>query len=204
MNRSKNYVFLSHCILAQAARAKGLAKYHPAAVKPVIQFCLDNDINMVQMPCPETRCAAGGVGRDPHGKKWYEDNGLRETCSSLAIDQAVYMKQLIEGGFNILAVIGIEFSPACAPEYLNRGPVVIKDQGIFIEELKEEITKLELNIKFMGVNMRWHKKLERDLRDLIPYEKGNTEEIAPAGKEKKNVAPGNDKISNVKKQAIAM
>ena len=165
--RSTRFVFLSHCILAQGIRATGLAKYHAAIVKPVLQFLMDNDINIAQMPCPESRCAAGGIGREPHGKVWYEKHGLRETSETIAQGQAMYMKSLVDNGFEILAVIGMEFSPACAVTYLNRGPVVVKDKGIYIEELMSELERLELDIPFIGINQRWHKKLDRDLQRLV-------------------------------------
>ena len=165
--RSARFVFISHCLLAQGVRANGLAKYHSSVVKPVLQFLMDNDINIVQMPCPESRCAAGGIGRDPHGKAWYEKNGLRETSQPIARNQALYMKDLVDNGFEILAVIGMEFSPACAVTYLNRGPAIYKDKGIYIEELLREMSKLELNVPFIGINQRWHKKMERDLNELV-------------------------------------
>lgn len=165
--RSQNCIFVSHCLLAQGIRAQGLAKYTPAAVKPLLQFCMDNDVNIMQMPCPESRCAAGGIEREPHGKGWYETNGLRETASSIAKDQSEYIKTLIDNGYNILAIIGMEFSPACAINYLNRGPVIYKDEGIYIEELKAELDNLNLpQQNFVGVNMRAHKKLRRDLDAL--------------------------------------
>ncbi len=170
MLRSNRCVFLSHCLLAQVVRAKGLVKYFPAAVKPVVQFCLDNDINMIQMPCPETLCAAGGLGREPHGKAWYEQNGLRKTSAKIAREQATYAQQLIDSGCALLAVLGVEFSPACATQYLNRGPVVYKDRGIFAEELKKAFDALGLAVPFVGVNQRWLRKLDRDLAELVERE----------------------------------
>jgi predicted secreted protein len=167
MLRSNRCVFLSHCLLAQTVRANGLAKYFPAAVKPVVQFCLDNDINMIQMPCPEVLCASGGLGRDPHGKAWYEQNGLRQISAKIAHEQANYARQLIKSGCTILAIIGLEFSPACATTYLNRGPVIYKDKGIFAEELKKAFGEVGLEIPFVGVNQRWLKKLDRDLNELL-------------------------------------
>jgi len=161
-------VFLSHCVLAQAVRANGLAKHFPAAITPVVQFCLDNDINMIQMPCPEVQCMAGGHGREPHGKIWYEKNGLRNTAYEIAKEQVAYMKDLVADGFDILAIIGIEFSPACAPSYLNKGPVVVKDQGIFIEELKKELYGEGMDVVFLGINARWHNKLKSDLDSILP------------------------------------
>jgi len=162
--RSLQCVFVSHCLLAQGVRANTLAKYEPAMVKPLLQFCMDNDINIMQMPCPETLCI--GLGRSPHGKQWYEKHGLREVSKRIAQEQVQYMKTLSDKGFNILAIIGMEFSPACAVTYLNKGRTITRDQGIFVEELKKELKKINLFPKFLGVGMRWMKKLERDLKAL--------------------------------------
>ena len=152
--RSTRCVFISHCILAQCVRANGLARYYPGPVKPVLQFCLDHNINMMQMPCPETLCASGGLGRDPHGKVWYENNGLRETASKIAEGQVAYMRELSSNGYQILAIIGMEFSPACAVTYLNKGPVIYKAQGIYIEEVQKLLGEANLEIPFIGVNQR--------------------------------------------------
>lgn len=164
--RSKLCVFVSHCLLAQGVRANGLAKYTPGAVRPLVEFCLEQDINIIQMPCPETLCASGGLNRQPRGKSWYEKNGLRETSASIAAGQVEYLKSLVNEGFCILAIVGMEFSPACAVKFLNRGPVVYKDQGILIEELRRELHEVGLEIPFLGVNMRGMKKLRRDLEAL--------------------------------------
>ena len=167
MNRSKKCVFISHCLLAQVIVAKGLAKVSPAIVKPIVQFCLSNDINIFQMPCPEVLCEMGGLERQLHGKMWYENNGLRKISTRIAKEQVNYMKELINAGLDILAIIGVEFSPACAPTYLNKGRSVIKDKGIYIEELQQELKLQELQIPFIGINQRWHKKLEKQLNGIL-------------------------------------
>lgn len=167
MKRSKKCVFLSHCLLAQGVRAKGLAKRSPAIVKEVLQFCLENEINVLQMPCPELLCSAGGFDRDPHGKSWYEERGLREISSKIAKEQVDYAARLIGAGFEVLSIIGLEFSPACAPNYLNRGRRIVKGKGIYIEELERELERQGISIRFIGVNQRWHKKLERELAECV-------------------------------------
>ncbi|MFZ2149397.1 MAG: hypothetical protein WAV28_19470 [Sedimentisphaerales bacterium] len=167
MNRSKKCVFVSHCLLAQVMMAKGLVKLSPAIIKQAVQFCMDNDINIFQMPCPEFLCAAGGPGRDVHGKAWYEKNGLRQTSSEIAKEQVTYMVKLIHAGFEVLAVIGVEFSPACAPNYLNNGRRIVKDKGIFIEELQREFMLRKLQVPFVGVNQRWTRKLEKQLSEVL-------------------------------------
>ena len=165
--RSKDCVFVSHCMLAQCVMAEGLVKHFPGPVTPVLQFCLDHDINIIQMPCPETLCASGGLGRGPHGKKWYEQNGLRETSKGIAIAQADYMRKLKDNGFTILAIIGVDFSPACAVNFINKGRAVYRDQGIYIEELQTAMEERGIEIPLIGVCQRWHKKLKKDLDGML-------------------------------------
>lgn len=167
MNRSKKCVFVSHCLLAQAVVAEDLAKTWAATVKPVIQFCLDNDINIFQMPCPELLCEAGGLGRALHGKAWYEDNGLRETSAQIAEEQVSYMGRLVRAGFQVLAIVGVEFSPACAPTYLNKGRRIIREKGVLIEELERELGLQTVQVPFIGVNPRWTRKLEKQLSEML-------------------------------------
>ncbi len=168
--RSKSCVFVSHCVLAQGIMADGLVRVHAAAIKPVLQFCLDHDINVMQMPCPETLCGAGGLGREPHGKAWYEKHGLRATAKAIAVGQADYMAQLTAAGFAVLAVVGVEFSPACAVNYLNQGRRLVRDNGIYIEELQAALRGRGLEVKFIGVSPRWHNKMVADLTALIEPE----------------------------------
>jgi len=165
--RSSQYVFVSHCILNQGIMAQGVVRNFPCMITPVVQFCLDNQINMIQMPCPESLCASGGLGRSPHGKKWYEERGLRDTAREIAIQQVNYVTRLIDDGGTILGFIGMEFSPACAPTYLNKGRTIQRDKGIYIEELQAELKRRKLDISFIGVGQRWLKKLQRELQALI-------------------------------------
>ena len=168
MNRSNRLVFVSHCMLNQAVMAKGLVRGEPAIIKQVLRFCMDNDIGIVQMPCPETLCEAGGLGRERKGKKFYEANGLRQTAERIATEQVKYMLTLIDNGVDVLAIIGIEFSPACAVTYLNKGRTIVKDTGIYVEELKRALKKKGLTIRFIGVNQRWQKKLAKQLAEIVP------------------------------------
>lgn len=164
--RSNRAVFVSHCVLAQCVRANGLVKQFPGPVRPVLEWALAHDINIMQMPCPETICAAGGLGRDPHGKDWYERNGLRETAKKIACGQVAYMEKLLEAGVNILAIIGMDFSPACAVNHLNKGPVIYSGKGIYIEELESALQKGGLRIPMIGIKTRALKKLQKELLAL--------------------------------------
>ena len=54
-NRSKYFVFVPFCLLAQAYQAQGIVKYEwKSSIKSFVNLLLDNDINIVQMPCAES------------------------------------------------------------------------------------------------------------------------------------------------------
>ena len=69
--RSYRCVFVSHCLLAQGIMADGIVRHFPGPVRPVLEFCLEHDLNIMQMPCPESRCSAGGLGRTRIGTSGY-------------------------------------------------------------------------------------------------------------------------------------
>jgi predicted secreted protein len=154
-------------MLAQCVMADGVAKHFAAIVKPVIEFCLRNDINIMQMPCPETMCASGGLGRSPRGKAWYEQNGLRHTSAQIARGQAEYVAKLLAANIDVLGIVGIDFSPACAVNYLNKGRSIVKGEGIYMEELRRELIERGISLPFIGVSGKWQKKMVRDLEILV-------------------------------------
>ncbi|MFN8512662.1 MAG: hypothetical protein U0232_03195 [Thermomicrobiales bacterium] len=59
--RSGRVVFLSHCLLNEHTRYPGGA-CHACCVREVVERCLDAELGMVQLPCPE-ELAWGGVGK---------------------------------------------------------------------------------------------------------------------------------------------
>jgi predicted secreted protein len=128
---------------------------------------MEHDINIMQMPCPESLSTAGTLTRVPHGKKWYEDHGLRVTARDIAQKQVHYMKQLIEAGNKIIAIVGVEFSPACAVTYLNKGRSIQRGKGIYVEELERALSEQQLTIRIIGISQRWTKKMVRDLRATL-------------------------------------
>jgi predicted secreted protein len=159
-------LFVSHCVLAQCVMAEGRVKTHPSMVEPVVRFCLENSVNIMQMPCPETRHA--GLERQPRGKGWYEAHGLRSSAAAIAEGQAEYMGQLVASGSTILGVAAIEFSPACAVHYLNRGSRIVPGTGIYIEELRRALLEHDLDVPIVGISPRWPAKAKKDLTALLP------------------------------------
>ena len=51
MNRSKKFVFIPFCLIAQAYQAQGIVKYEwKSSIKPIIQLLLDNQQYEVDFP----------------------------------------------------------------------------------------------------------------------------------------------------------
>ena len=51
-NRSKKFVFIPFCLIAQAYQAQGIVKYEwKSSIKPIVDLLLNNDVNIIQMPC---------------------------------------------------------------------------------------------------------------------------------------------------------
>lgn len=165
--RSKRAVLVSHCILAQGVMAEGLVRDYPAIVRPVIEFCMDHDLNIIQMECPESHCIAGGIRRRPRGKAWYEKHGLRITCRELASRQVAQIGLLMLGGIDVVGIIGVDFSPACAVNFLNKGRSIQRDSGIFIEELRVALAAEKIDLPFIAISPKWKAKMRRDLENLI-------------------------------------
>jgi hypothetical protein len=122
-------VFLSHCLLNENTRYLGGA-CRAGCVTEIVQQCLDNDIGMVQLPCPEQQ-AWGGVlkrrllfayglkARHPHVYRLrrlllplallYTRLVYRRLAAAVAQQVADY----VHSRFIVLGVVGVDGSPSC-------------------------------------------------------------------------------------------
>jgi len=162
--RSNRVVLISFCLLCQAYQAEGIVRDHPAAVKPVLDVLLDRDVNMVQLPCPETLFS--GLRRQPAGFGFYDTPEFRRHCSDLAEGILQTVRTMTDGGLQILAVIGVEFSPSCAVKYQYSGRLV-KRRGLFMEALDTCLTGAGYGIPLVGVTRHGTGPAVRELVRLL-------------------------------------
>jgi len=157
--RSKKIIFLCNCILNMNARMHGCARFFPAANKPILQFCLDNDLGMAQMPCPELLVTGLGRDRDEPEVEYLrtalEMPVSRERIRRLAEQVVFEMKEYRFQGFRMIAVLGNDGSPTCGvertafPDPENRfGP----GRGVFIQELQSLMKDAGIEVPFKGVD----------------------------------------------------
>lgn len=164
-NRSKKFVFIPFCLIAQAYQAQGIVKYEwKASIKPIIQLLIDNDINIIQMPCAETSFKKSLI-RKPKGIYKYDTKEFNKHCEILAEEVSKQVHMVYQNGYEIIAIIGIEQSPSCCVNYIYTNHGMEKRKGLFMEKLYEKIKDLEIPI--IGVNRRYINKSLNELKKLI-------------------------------------
>ena len=175
--RSRDFVFIPFCLLCRGVVADGLAKEYSSVVTPVIQVLLSSNVNIVQLPCPEMHFCGfrQGLKRKPKLKSEYDTPGFRDICRKLCSQVADLMVALQEQKFNVKCILGIEYSPSCAVNYIYKcrtpfyssGGYTVHEAGIFNEEMMCFLSKQSLEIPFVGINLRGMKKSLDNLREIL-------------------------------------
>ena len=164
-NRSKQFVFVPFCLLAQSYQAQGIVKYEwKSSIKPFIELLIENDINIIQMPCAESSFHNLLI-RKPKGISKYDIEEFNEHCEILAKKVADEIKLIFSSGYNVICVLGIEQSPSCCVNYIYTNKGMEKRKGLFIEKLYKNIK--ELNIPIIGINRKYINKSYNQLKKII-------------------------------------
>lgn len=164
-NRSKKFVFVPFCLMAQAYQAQGIVKYEwKASIKPIMQLLINNDINIIQMPCAEATFNNSLI-RMPKGIGKYDTKEFNTHCEQLAEGVSKQIQLIIDSGYEIIAVLGIEQSPSCCVNYIYTNHGMEKRKGLFMEKLYEKIKKYD--IPFIGVNRKYINKSLKELEEII-------------------------------------
>ncbi len=181
-SRSKKVIFLSHCILNENVRYLGGA-CRGCCVREIVEQCLDSDLGIVQMPCPEQH-AWGGVT-----KRWllmaYGAKGTflyymrhlflplillhtKLIFRRLAKATADQVNDYLVSGYSVIGVIGIDGSPSCGinktlsmdvksvtVEQMN---TIIQQgltdgRGLFATALQKELKKRHIDISYHAHNL---------------------------------------------------
>lgn len=125
--RSKQVIFVSHCILNENARYLGGA-CRAGCIAEIAQACIEQGYGIVQMPCPEQH-AWGGILKPyllmAYGSRHtllYRLRGLllpifiwytRRVYRKLARATAAQIRDYRDSGFSAVSIVGIDGSPSC-------------------------------------------------------------------------------------------
>lgn len=164
-NRSKKIVFVPFCLLAQCYQAKGIVKYEwKSTIKPFVELLINNDINIIQMPCAEASFNNSLI-REPKGISKYDNPEFNEHCHILATNITKEIKNIIKSGYQVLCILGIEQSPSCCVNYIYTNKGMEKRQGLFIAKVYQEL--IEYKIPFIGINRKYINKSLKELQNII-------------------------------------
>ncbi len=164
-NRSKYFIFVPFCLLSQAYQAQGIVKYEwKSSIKPFVQLLLDNNINIIQMPCAESSFNNNLI-REPMGLSKYNNKDFNDHCEKLATNVAKEINNILASNYKIIAILGIEQSPSCCVNYIYTNHGNENRKGLFIEKLYEK-TK-NYNIPIIGINRKYINKSLKQLKSII-------------------------------------
>ena len=121
------------------------------------------------MPCPEVQLGGykAGLKRSPKGIDEYDTPEFREICEQCASETAELIKAITANKYEIVAIVGMEFSPSCATnlQYSNIG--TFHRPGLFIEALDRKLKQEKIDIPFIGINRRGIKKSQERIKQLF-------------------------------------
>lgn len=173
--RSKKVVFVAHCFLNQNSISDGTAIY-PAANKDVVDFFLNVDIGIVQMPCPEFCCLGLDRG-NIHGadspvvvENTRIRSALQNADSNLKLTRlADYVVQHImeykKYGFEVIGIIGANRSPNCGVETTSDNDAEINGMGLFAEKIFRRLLRENISIPMIGI--KGTDNIQEKLQQLI-------------------------------------
>ncbi|SHK24057.1 Predicted secreted protein [Geosporobacter subterraneus DSM 17957] len=139
MHRAKKILFTAHCILNQNAvirqweRAKG-------GFNTFIQKTLENNISIVQLPCPEFTFL--GEDRPPMTKQEYDTEAYRRHSREILGIILKQFQEYLNHGYQIVGILGIQGSPSCD---------TLKQKGVFMEELLAMLGEQGTHVKTFDV-----------------------------------------------------
>lgn len=170
-NRSKKFIFVPFCLMAQAYQAQGIVKYDwKGTIKPIMQLLIDNEINIIQMPCAES-LYKNSLIREPKGLFKYDTEEFNNHCNDLAETVFNEINNIINSGYEVIAILGIEHSPSCCINYIYTNNGMEKRKGLFIDKLFKRLQKENIEIPMIGINRKYLNKSIKELKLII--EKGS-------------------------------
>ncbi|WP_102398791.1 CD3072 family TudS-related putative desulfidase [Haloimpatiens massiliensis] len=138
MERSKNLILVSHCVLNQNSVVEPLARARGAFT--MIDKFIKEGYGIIQLPCPEFKFL--GPNRKPMSKEEYDCPEYRELCKTLFFSVLEDLKKYIASGYKLKTIIGINESPTCS---------ITGKRGIFMEEIFNILNNEGISIDYIEI-----------------------------------------------------
>ena len=169
--RSRQVIFLAHCLLNQNAISDGTAEV-PAAHREILRTILDAQAGVVQMPCPELCCLGLDRG-DPNGGERpvvVENTRIRramgepEAAARMQELTSQVIRQIREyrkHGFTVLGIVGVDRSPCCGVNTTSDQDRELPGRGVFVAAIQTALETAGLAVPVIGVKPSAPEALDR-------------------------------------------
>ena len=175
--RSKNIVFVAHCLLNQNSISDRTAEY-PGSIGAIIDVLCKSDVGIVQMPCPELLCLGLDRGNiDGAGSPVVEENtrirmmmgrkSAADKMRRLVGDLVWQISEYRQYGFDIRGIIGVNRSPSCGVETTSKDNREVKGEGVFIEAIRNELGTKGMHPKIVGIKALKMEQAIESIKKLI-------------------------------------
>ena len=159
--RSKKVVFIAHCLLNQNAISDGTAVY-PAAFRELVQYFLEHEVGVVQMPCPELCCLGLDRGDERGATRPVAEENTRIRRAMMQpeprarlmalVDQVMWqITEYRKHGFQILGIFGANRSPNCGVDTTSDNNAEVEGKGLFMEELYKRLQIAGIDVPLIGL-----------------------------------------------------
>jgi predicted secreted protein len=151
--------FVAHCLLNQNSKV-GDGAHCAGVYSPVVDVLRAKGWRIEQMPCPEL--AFAGLNRFWAVREQYDTAAFRRHCHKLATAVAGAIAARAEQGEEIV-LVGVEGSPSMGatitssdperggrPAWPDGSPELIGGEGIFVEELHNELARRGITFRVAG------------------------------------------------------
>lgn len=182
MKRERKIVLLAHCLLNVNAKVEGIA-CSGAGVTELVTGLMEHGYGIIQLPCVEQDMC--GIRRWGQVEEQLNHPRFRERCRERLSPIVSQVRDFVEHGYTVSAVIGLDGSPSCAVNQtcsgewfgeigegfgvLERAKTLrTKDSpGVMMAVLKDMLRQEGLNIPFYAVDEAEPEKGVRDLLEKI-------------------------------------
>ncbi len=156
--RSHKIILVAHCLLNQNSIVEGLAR-KPAMVKELVDLLYEEDIGIIQLPCPEL--LHSGLRRWWQVREQYDNPGFKRLSKHLIEVIIDYLLEYKRNSFKIVGIIGVSGSPSCGIHYTSSSESWLGDpreaselkrvggKGVFMKLLLEEAEKHGIDIPLL-------------------------------------------------------
>ncbi|MBU6997068.1 MAG: hypothetical protein HXS41_05970 [Theionarchaea archaeon] len=134
------YVLICHCLLDPLTRTRGTKRIS----RDIIGVLIENDISLIQLPCPELMY---GFSRPPRDKEDYDTPEYRDYCRYLAEDVVTTLRKYHD--FTAVGLVSIGGSPSCGAQRTHKKGRHAAEPGVFIEELQYILQEEGISLNIM-------------------------------------------------------